>query len=410
MKTILKIAIVSFFLFASCKKSADQPYTLKFYGDAYEDIGYSATIVGDGYVFAGEVTDVTRSGGSIISETKDMGIFKTGWDGNVLWKVTAGGKFDDWGSKIIQLDDKSLICVGTFTDTTTATPGTTDVFIVKVTADGTIAWQKHYGGTGNQTGKDIVPSTNGYIILGSTDLARGAAGDSLGNVAGNTDIFLLNISETGDSLGFHPYGFAGNDIGTAIKSDMGGGFIVYGTTDKSDPGQANNNLWLLKLNSTGYLTQSKIIGGTDDEYAGDMEVLEDGYLLSYTVGKEGINQSVYVKKLPNNIYAAPLFTNKIKIVNPLNTTDSSTCVHAMTKYSTNSFLLAGQSGIGTAGKMLIFEIDATGNPVAGHQMIKGSTGTQIAFDVVSGDDGYIIAVGENSYDVNSMITFLKFKF
>jgi len=128
MKTILKITIVSFFLFASCQKSEDQPYTLKFYGDAYEDIGYSATIVSDGYVFAGEVTDVTRSGGSIVSQTKDMGIFKTGWDGNVLWKVTAGGKFSDWGTKVNQLDDQSLICVGTFTDTSTVLPGTTDIF------------------------------------------------------------------------------------------------------------------------------------------------------------------------------------------------------------------------------------------------------------------------------------------
>jgi hypothetical protein len=410
MKTILKIAVVSFFLFASCQKSVDQPYTLKFYGDAYEDIGYSATIVSDGYVFAGEVTDVTRSGGSIISQTKDMGIFKTGWDGNVIWKVTAGGKYDDWGTKINQLDDQSLICVGTFTDTTAATPGTTDIFIVKVTSAGIIEWQKHYGGAGNQTGKDVVKSANGFLILGSTDIARGTVGDSLGNTAGNKDVFLLNISNAGDSLGTFTWGYAGNDIGTVIKPDQGGGFIIYGTTDKSDPGQANNNLWLLKLNSAGYLTQSKIVGGTEDEYAGDMEVLEDGYLLAYTVGKDGINQSAYVKKLPSNIYAAPLFTNKIKIVNPLNTADSSTCVNAMTKYSTNSFLLAGQSGIGTAGKMLIFEIDATGNPVAGRQMIKGSTGTQIAYDVVSGDDGYIIAVGENSYDVNSMITFLKFKF
>ena len=410
MKTILKITIVSFFLFASCQKSEDQPYTLKFYGDAYEDIGYSATIVSDGYVFAGEVTDVTRSGGSIVSQTKDMGIFKTGWDGNVLWKVTAGGKFSDWGTKVNQLDDQSLICVGTFTDTSTVLPGTTDIFIVKVTSAGTIEWQKHYGGTGNQTGKDIVASSNGFLILGSTDIARGAAGDSLGNIAGNTDIFLLNINAAGDSIGSFAYGFTGNDIGSVIKPDQGGGFIIYGTTDKSDPGQANNNLLLLRINSAGYLTQTKIVGGTEDEYAGDMEVLPDGYLLAYTVGKDGTNQSAYVKKLQNNIYAAPSFTNKIKIVDPSNTTDSSTCVNAMTKYSTNSFLLAGKSGIGTAGKMLIFEIDATGNLVAGHQMIKGSTGDQVAYDVVSGDDAYIIAVGENSYDVNSMITFLKFKF
>jgi hypothetical protein len=338
-----------------------------------------------------------------------MGIIKTEWNGNVVWKVSAGGKYDDLGSKINQLDDGSLICVGTFTDTMKTTAGPTDVFIVKVTATGTIEWQKHYGGTGNQTGKDIVKSPEGYIILGSTDVARGAAGDSLGNIAGNTDIFLLKINAAGDSIGSFAYGYSGNDVGTVIKPDQGGGFIVYGTTDKSDPGQANNNLLLLRINSAGYVTQTKIIGGTEDEYAGDMEVLSDGYLLAYTIGKDGDNQQISVKKLKNDIYATPAFTNTIAITNPDNN-ETSAAVFALSKYKTDSYLLAGQSGKGTSAKMLIFEMDASGNLVAGHQMIKGSTGTQVAYDVASGDDEYIIAVGKNSYDVNSMITFLKFKF
>ena len=407
MKTILKIAIVSFFLFASCQKSVDQPYILKFYGDAYEDIGYSVSIVSDGYVIAGEVTTITRKNGNIVSSAKDMGIYKTGWNGNVIWKIIAGGKYDDWGSKIYQLDDGSLICIGTSTDTTKSTPGLTDIFAVKVTVAGTIEWQKTYGGTGNQTGIDVAKTSDGFIILGSTDAERTPLTDSTGNIAGNTDIVLLKIKNNGDTIGLIATGYPGNDIGKVIKPDLGGGFIVYGTTDRSNPGQANNNLLLIKLNSSGQVTQTNIVGGTEDEYAGDMEVLPDGYLLAYTVG---VNQSGYVKKLKNDIYATPLFTNKIKIINPENTADSSTCVNAISTYKTDSYLLAGHTGIGTAAKMLIFEIDATGNPVSGHQMIKGSTGTQVAYDVASGNDDYIIAVGKNSYDVNSLITFLKFKF
>jgi hypothetical protein len=192
--------------------------------------------------------------------------------------------------------------------------------------------------------------------------------------------------------------------------------MVLGTTDRSDPGQDNNNLLLIRINSSGFVTQTKIIGatGTDsaaDEYAADMEVLSDGYLLAYTVGKDGGDQKVRVIKLKNNIYAAPYFTTgDIKITNPANTADNSTAVYALSKYKTDSFILAGQSGKGTSGKMLIFEIDAGGNLVEGHQMIKGSTGTQVAYDVASGDDEYIIAVGKNFSDVNSMITFLKFRF
>jgi hypothetical protein len=131
-------------------------------------------------------------------------------------------------------------------------------------------------------------------------------------------------------------------------------------------------------------------------------------LLAYTVGASGNNQQIYVKKIANDIYATPLFTNPITITNP-NSTDNSAAVFAISKYKTDSFILAGQSGK-TSPKILIFELDASGKPVTGNQKISGSTGTQVAYDVTSGDDGYIIAVGKNSLDVNSIMTFLKFKF
>jgi hypothetical protein len=414
MKAILKIAICFLILFAACKKSTDEQYILKFYGDAYEDIGYSVSILSDGYVMAGEVTDITRQDVvGITSSNKNMGIIKTGWDGNVVWKVSAAGKsgkrWNDWGSKIYQNTDGSLICVGTSTTDSTAAGFTTDIFVVKVKADGTIEWQKSYGGKGNQTGIDIVNMMNGnYMILGSTDLP---ATTTTGNISGNTDIILLKMKENGDSVESFVYGYPGNDLGKVLNWNTDGSFLVYGTTDMSDPGQEKNNLLLLKINLAGFVTQAKIIGGTEDEYAGDMEVLSDGYLLTYSVLYNDGSQGIKVTKLNTNIYSTPvLLPKKLSIKNPASPSDTSASVYALSRYKTDSFLLAGQSGKGSSSKMLIFEMDATGNLVAGHQMIKGSTGAQAVYDVASGADDYIIAVGKNSYDVNSMITLLKFKF
>jgi hypothetical protein len=412
MNTIVRIAIITIVLFVSCEKSTEEPYTLKFYGDAYEDTGYSVAIANDGYIIAGLVTDIIRNGNFIDSSNKSMGIIKTGWDGNVVWKVSAGGKFDDLGSKILQNPDGSLLCIGTFTDTTTIIPIQTDVFAVKVSSSGNIEWQKHYGGAGNQTGIDAVKTSAGYLILCSTDVATMSGSDSTGNIAGRTDILLMTISDNGALVETSPpYGYSGDDIGVAIKSTNDGNFIVFGTTDRSEPGlgQDGNNLILLKVNSSGKAFQTKIIGGLKEEYAADIEVLSDGYLLAYTIGKDGENQEIWVSKLKNDIYAAPYFTNQVSIVNP-NSTDNSAKVFAIAKYETDSFVLSGNSGKSNAAKMLVFEIDATGNLVQGHQVIKGSTGIQVAYDVTSGDDEYVIAVGKNSYDVNSMITLLKFKF
>jgi hypothetical protein len=409
MKTILKISFLFLLVVASCKKIDDQPFTLKYYGDAYEDIGYSVTITSDGYVLAGQLTDITRSGNSISSSTKNMGVIKTGWNGNVIWKASVGGKRNDWGSKIFQNTDGSLVCVGTYTDSTTVVQ--TDVFIAKFSSEGDVLWQKNYGGSGNQTGQDLVKTTSGYLLLCTTDLANMNA-DSTGNKAGNTDIMFMSISETGVLLDTsQPWGFLGDDEGVAIKPTNDGNYMVLGTTDRSEPyqGQGKDNLILLKVNSSGQVLQPRIIGGMDDEYAGDLMVLSDGYLIAYTVGADGEDQQIYVKKMKTDIYTDPYFTNKITITNP-GSTDNSAKVYAISKYGTDSFILSGNSGKSASAKMLIFEIDASGNLVEGHQMIKGSTGIQVAYDVASGDDGYIIAVGKNSYDVNSMMTFLKFKF
>jgi len=411
MKKTAFISFIFFVLFASCEKNTDQPYILKFYGDAYEDIGYSVTIVSDGYVIAGQFTDIKRKDNIIdnLLSNKNMAIIKVGWDGNVIWKVNTGGKYDDWGSKITQLADGSLICVGTFTDTTTATPVQTDVFVVKVSATGEIIWQKAYGGPGNQTGKDIIKTPDGFMVLGSTNVERQPLTDSTGNIEGNTDIFLLKINDNGDRVESFATGFPGNDLGSVIKIDNGGDFIVLGTTDRSDPGQDKNNLILVKINSVGYAVESKIIGGLKDEYAADMEVLEDGYFIAGTVIKDNGDGEVFVTKLKNDIYAIPYFSNTLTITDP-GSAGNSAGVYAVTKYGNSSFLLAGYTGKGASTRFLVSEIDAEGNLVEGHQMIKGSKGSEVAYDVDSGDDEYIIAVGKNSYDVNSMITFLKFRF
>jgi hypothetical protein len=54
----------------------------------------------------------------------------------------------------IQLTDDGFIVVGTTSDTKA---GDTDVYVVRLFADGTERWNNKYGGTGNQEGVSIIP-------------------------------------------------------------------------------------------------------------------------------------------------------------------------------------------------------------------------------------------------------------
>jgi hypothetical protein len=397
---------------SSCQKSQDyNDNILKFYGDVYEDIGYSVAKTDNGYVIGGQLTIVSRTGNYInidkSQNNKKLAIIKTGADGNVIWKKSFGDKLTGAGSKVIVLDDGSIVCTGYVTDTVSLQK---DIFVVKTDGDGGNLVQKVYASTGNQYGIDIVKTSEGFLILGSTDVARLPLTDSTGNIAGNKDILLLRTDNNLVQIQSIATGYPGNDVGAAIKPDVNGGYIVAGTTDRSEikTQQAANNILLFKVNSSFQVTDPKIIGKTDDEYAVDLEVSGDGwYIIPVTVGADGTNQKGFLLKMPqDNNPSPPVFGSYIALSDPT----LSYSLKAISKYKTNSFVLAGQTGTGTLAKMLIIAVDADGNKLEGKEKILVGTGSQAAYDVISDTDGYIIAVGKNSYETNSLICLLKFRF
>jgi hypothetical protein len=395
------------FLFSSCEKNQDENnILLKFYGNAFEDIGYSVALTDDGYIISGQLTEmVSYTDGE--KAVKKPGIIKVGNDGKLIWKTCISDRQTGVALKVISLDDGSVISTGFIIDSSTLRR---KLMVVRLNPEGSVALQKVYGNSGNQSGTDIIKTTEGFMVLGTTDVERQPLTEATGNMSGKTDVLLLRINNNLEQIVVPTaIGYLGNDAGSVIKKDINGGYIVAGTTDRSESGKAGNNIFLLKINSDGSATQPVIFDNSDDEYAADIEILSDGYLIAGTVGADGTDQSVYISKISKNIYDAPLLINKIKIPSTSSSINSFS-VKAISRYKTSSFVMAGLAGSGSSAKMLIFIADAEGNPVPGKVMIAGSTGSQIAYDVVSETGGDIIAVGKNSYEKTSMISLLKFRF
>ncbi len=410
----MKIRYLILFMAAvllSCERNSDtNDILLKFYGDAYEDIGYSVSETNDGYVIAGQITRLTRDGHYILRDTNKVAVIRTDYEGNAIGEPQIfGGKLPGSGTKVLTLGDGTIVAVGYVVDTVT---NKKDIYAVKLNPGGGYQ-QLIYKRKGNQYATDVIQTQDGFLILGTTDIKREPSSEVIGNAAGKKDIFLLNVNNNLDTLAPIPaVGYIGNDEGVAIKHDIGGGYIVVGTTDNSDnsePEQSGNNIFLVRVNSDGSTTQTRIVGGTLNETASDFEVLSDGYLIAGTIGNEGsTDQRGYIWKMPLDIYDEPEFEHEIIIEQ--SSASSPFSINAMCKYKTSSFLLAGQHGTGLSSRMLIFSVDAFGDLVGGRIKIVGGTGTQEAFDVISDDSDDIVAVGSNSYENNSMISFLKFRF
>jgi hypothetical protein len=406
MRRKLIIPVLILILF-SCEKTSD-PEILKFYGDAYEDIGYSIAKTDHEYLIAGQYTRLTRDslGTTILRSQKKLVVVRTGLNCIESGKDTLPGNIITSGAKIITLEDGSAVVAG-YKMNSDPRFGK-DIYIVKVAPGGEGYTERSFPLEGNQYANDIIriDGTNGgYLILATTDVERGATGD-LGNAKEKKDVLLVHVNNNLDIVKLsEPKGFIGNDEGFALKSDGNNGFLVVGTTDRYQKEEdTGTDIFIWSFNEELSNTNSPVISDPYDQAASDFEIFNDGILIAGTSkNKEGA-LSGRVWNIEGSIQGGAE-SHDIE----LNGSGEQFIINAICRYKTNSLLMAGQYGSASSGSMLIFATDRYGYPVPGKVKIAGGTGNQVSYDVISdGED--IITVGKNAYENNSMITLLKFRF
>jgi hypothetical protein len=115
-------------------------------------------------------------------------------------------------------------------------------------------WGRAYGGSGIDFGRHILKCSDGnYAILGGTS-SFGAGGD---------DIWLLKISEDGDTLWTRTYGGGSAEYPEWIEETPDSGFIILGTT--ASYGSGESDIWLVKTDKNGNTQWTKTYGGAETE-------------------------------------------------------------------------------------------------------------------------------------------------
>jgi len=130
-------------------------------------------------------------------------------------------------------------------------------------------WTKVYGGIDFDLGYTIQPTSDGgYIVVGYTE--------SFG--LGSTDIWLLKTNSEGDTLWTKTYGGIDEDEGWCVLQTIDGGYIISGHTKSFGPGE--EDLWLIKTNTTGDTLWTKTFGGFDDDkYFIVRQTSDQGYII-----------------------------------------------------------------------------------------------------------------------------------
>jgi len=254
---------------------ADQSYIIKQTSDGNFLLGGSLDVTASGGQ-GNSKTSKRHAGG-------DYWLLKIDTKGNKLWSRYYGGQFTDTLLDISETENGNYILTGYSDSSDTDISnnlGEYDFWIVKVNNTGDLIWERNFGGSQIDEAFSITKTTdNHFLIAGNT---RSADKDvTLNN--GSSDIWVIKISSDGTLIWERNFGGTSFDNANKIISAERGGFYVVGSSRSSDIDAASNfgnkDVWILKIDATGNLQWQKNIGGNNLDEASSVIELQNGSLI-----------------------------------------------------------------------------------------------------------------------------------
>ncbi|MDO8136502.1 MAG: hypothetical protein Q6354_02585 [Candidatus Brocadiales bacterium] len=276
----------AFLLFIARPSFSDTGGWAATYGGVSHDEAHSIQQTREGgYIVAG----VTRS---FSAEDYDIWVLKLSSGGAVEWQKTYGGDRFDWANSIQETGDGGYILAG---GTWSFGAGEADVWVLKLRLDGAVEWQKTYGGRCSDAASSVQQSREGgYVLAGVRATSIGAGGEGI------PDIWVLKLRLDGSVEWEKTYGGVNSDRADSIQQTRDGGYIVAGLTDSFGAGDAD--IWVLKLSPDGTLEWQKTYGGVRYDWARSIQQTSDGcYIVAGHTGSFDVGQNdVWVLKLSPN--------------------------------------------------------------------------------------------------------------
>ena len=214
----------------------------------------------------------------------DYWIIKLSSSGVKEWSNYYGGTFTDTAYSAIQTNDNGYIIVGSSDSTDvdiSNNKGNYDFWIIKISELGTLIWEKSFGGDQVDEARSISQMADGnYLVIGDT---RSSNIDVSQN-NGAADVWIIKISPEGSLIWEKTLGGSSFDVGRSISKTQDDGFLIAGNSRSSDGvldiNNGQNDALVMKINNSGYLEWQKTIGGTEVDFFNGVEELIDGSIVA----------------------------------------------------------------------------------------------------------------------------------
>jgi len=183
------------------------------------------------------------------------------WEGNYLWSKKFNNLFQDKATCILYLEEKGFLVAG---HSQSNYMNKNDAWILKLTMDGNIEWEKHFIGSGINVINKIIPSVDSGIL---------AVGYTSSKGAGWQDAWVIQLDKDGNLEWEKTFGGDKKDIiVSAIKTDKSK-YLLAGNTSSSSKGKITN-AWVIQLDKDGNLEWEKTFGG-------DKQIITTGIISGY---------------------------------------------------------------------------------------------------------------------------------
>jgi len=381
-------------------------------GGSKNDAFYSVKKTADGgYITAGYSQSNDFDINFKTNESFDILVAKFSFNNTLEWQKTFGGSEDDRAADIVQTLDGGFAVLG-FSKSSdrdvSANAGSQDFWLVKLSNNGTLLWEKSFGFSGTDYGTTLLETEEGgFLITGVLDVSasngQGNAKSMVVNHAGG-DFWVLKLTAGGDLEWSKYYGGSFTDTPLGVIQTADNGFILVGSSDSNDVDIKNNkgsyDFWVIKISSDGTLVWEKSFGGSEIDEARAISSSHDGNFI--VVGDTRSSDSdiavnngaadVWILKISSEgslLWEQTIGGTSFDVARSVSMTqDQGFVIAGSSRSSDNGFTNKGQNDA------LILKIDAEG--VLEWQQTVGGSEIDFLYDAIELEDQTIIAVGESS--------------
>ncbi len=280
---IICIIVSAFFIL--CSESGSDPAI----SQPDDPIG-KIQIGGNNEERAAAVVESSDGGFVIAGYTKSSGtggsdiyIVKTNSDLEIVWERTFGGSEDEEAWTITATEDGGYICSGS---TESFGAGDSDIYLVKIDDSGNEIWSKTYGGQSRESRGFVQETTSGDLIISGWKHTSSDVSTS--------DMYLLRTNSSGDIIWENTYGGSGADGANSVRQTSDGGFVVYGEGLWDTTGEWQGIMF--KTDSDGNLLWGNTYGSIGDEEGYGMQIAHDGGFVAVGFTRTGNITGGYLLK------------------------------------------------------------------------------------------------------------------